>query len=139
MPIPTRRNARILAFQITYHRTKIGIQREGEELLFANTSLTSKHREFCRKLIDTTWKEQDKIDLVIQRYLKNWKQTRITDTLNALLRVGTCELLFFPETDGKIVFNETIEICRHYVDERATKLCNGVLHTIWQNEIPKPE
>ena len=36
------------------------------------------------------------------------------------MRVAVGELLFFPETDGKVVFNEAIEICRSYVDKDAT-------------------
>ncbi|MCP4753411.1 MAG: transcription antitermination factor NusB [Proteobacteria bacterium] len=133
MSNPTRRQARTLAFQIIYHRAKIGIHQEGEKLLFENASLSGKHRDFGCELIDTAWRELNKIDSTIQRHLINWKQTRISDALNALLRISTSELLFFPETDGRVVFNEAIEICRSYVDERATKILNGVLHAVWED------
>ena len=134
MPLSSRRKARILAFQVVYHRKKIGIQKEGEELLFTNTYLSKDHRNFSQNLIDTSWRELENIDQAIQQHLINWRQTRISETLNALLRISICELLFFPETDQKIVFNEAIEICRDYVDKRATKILNGVLHSIWQDK-----
>lgn len=132
MPISSRRQARILAYQTLYQRKKIGIQPRGEELLFKATPLADKYSDFCKQLIDTTWKELNAVDETIQRHLTNWKQTRISESLNALIRIATCELLYFPDTDGKVVLNEAIEICRSYVDNQATKILNGVLHAIWQ-------
>ncbi|NQU63460.1 MAG: transcription antitermination factor NusB [SAR324 cluster bacterium] len=134
MPISSRRKARILAYQTLYQRKKIGIQTRGEEILFKATPLSDKYSDFCKQLIETTWKELNAIDETIQRHLTNWKQTRISESLNALIRIATCELLYFPDTDGKIVLNETIEICRSYVDSQATKILNGVLHAIWQEK-----
>ncbi|MBU2644512.1 transcription antitermination factor NusB [bacterium] len=143
MSTSNRRKARILAYQTLYQRKKIGIQPAGEARLFLEHPLSDKYSEFCRQLIDTTWKELSTIDGTIQRYLINWKQTRISESLNALLRIATCELLFFPDTDGKVVLNEAIEICRSYVDSQATKILNGVLHAVWQegvtSEPPAPD
>jgi len=132
MPISNRRKARILAYQTLYQRKKIGIQPQGEAHLLSQTPLAEKYEDFYRKVIDTTWKELDTIDKTIQGHLINWKQARISESLNALLRIATCELLFFPDTDGKVVLNEAIEICRAYIDSQATKILNGVLHAIWQ-------
>lgn len=135
MSISNRRKARILAYQILYQRKKIGIQATGEDRLFEETPLADKYVNFCRQLIDTTWKELETIDKTIQRHLINWKQTRISESLNALFRIATCELLYFPDTDGKVVLNEAIEICRSYVDTQATRILNGVLHSIWQKQL----
>lgn len=132
MPISNRRKARILAYQILYQRKKIGIQPEGEERLFRETPLAEKYADFCRNLIEITWRELETIDSHIQSHLINWKQARISESLNALLRIATAELLYFPNTDGKVVLNEAIEICRRYVDAQATKILNGVLHAIMQ-------
>ncbi len=133
MSRPTRSKARILAFQTVYNRAKLGVNQQGEELLYKNSKLSKPYETFSQSLADKTWQKLSEIDSAIKQHLINWKQTRISDTLNALLRIATCEILFFPETDSKVVFNEAIEICRNYVDEKATKLCNGVLHSIWQD------
>lgn len=133
MPSSTRRNARILAFQMIYSREKIGILESGESILFNNNPLSSEYKEFCHKLVALTWEKIEEIDSKIQEYLINWKQYRITDSLNALMRISICELMFFSNTDGKVILNEAIEICRSHVDERAIKILNGVLHSIWQN------
>ncbi|MBT3226233.1 MAG: transcription antitermination factor NusB [Deltaproteobacteria bacterium] len=134
MPISSRRQARILAYQTLYQRKKIGIHPTGEELLFNDNPLAEKYSDFCHQLIETTWKELATVDETIQRHLTNWRQARISDSLNALLRIATSELLFFPDIDGKVVLNEAIEICRNYVDAQATKILNGVLHAIWQEK-----
>ncbi len=133
MPTSTRHQARILAFQIIYNREKIGIHPQGEDLHIKDSGLTDNYLDFSRQLINLTWQHLVEIDKRIQQNLINWKQSRISETLNALLRIAACELIYFPETDGKIVLNEAIEICRGYVGEKATKICNGVLHAIGQN------
>lgn len=134
MPISSRRQARILAYQTLYQRKKIGVHPAGEELLFNTNPLAEKYSDFCHQLIETTWKELSTVDETIQRHLLNWRQTRISESLNALMRIATGELLYFPDIDGKIVLNEAIEICRSYVDTQATKILNGVLHAIWQEK-----
>jgi len=139
MPISSRRQARILAYQTLYQRKKIGIHPAGEELLFNANPLAEKYLDFCHQLIETTWKELSTVDETIQRHLLNWRQTRISESLNALMRIATSELLYFTDIDGKIVLNEAIEICRSYVDTQATKILNGVLHAIWQEKSnPQP-
>ncbi|MBU2515072.1 transcription antitermination factor NusB [bacterium] len=130
MPIPTRHSARILALQIVYSREKLGVNHTGESAVFDESLLKGKYKEFSSLLIETTWNNLTNVDQTIQKYLKNWKQTRLTDTLNALLRISVAEMLYFPDTESKIIINEAIEICREFVDEKATKMCNGVLHSV---------
>ncbi len=134
MSKPTRHSARILALQIIYSRGKLGVNHDGEREIFEQSKLKGKYKEFSAQLIETTWTNLSQVDLTIQRFLKNWKQTRLTDTLNALLRISVAEIVYFPDTESKIIINEAIEICREFVDEKATKICNGVLHSV-SNEI----
>jgi transcription antitermination protein NusB len=136
MTSSSRRSARVLAFQIVYQRDKTGIQPENEVRILESEGLSDLHRQFCQALIDLTRQHHHAIDAEIQRYLKNWRQGRITDSLNALFRVAVCELLFFPDTDGKVVLNEAIEICRGFVDQNATGILNGVLNAVWKARPP---
>lgn len=133
MPNPSRHKSRILAFQIIYSRGKLGLNSVGENKLLKESGLPPKFHDFSIELVDTTWQNLETIDKAIQDHLKNWKQNRLTDTLNALLRMSVCELLYFDAIENKVVFNEAIEICREYVDEQATRICNGVLHAVSEN------
>ena len=132
MSKPSRRKARIVALQTIYSRSRFKYIEEAEVLIAKDSKLPKKHQKFAQNLIRKTWKNLEEIDQSITRNLKNWKQYRLSETLNALLRIGTCELMYFPETDAKIVFNESIELCKSFVGEQATKICNGVLHAVWQ-------
>lgn len=129
----TRRAAREIAFQVLYHRSKLGVTPYGEDLLIQSIQTNKKQYSYCTYLIQHTWDNLDQIDSVIEKHLINWKQSRLSDSLNALLRLGIFELLFEKEIDGKVILNETLEICKKYVDEKATKMCNGVLHAVYQS------
>ena len=130
MPKASRHDARILALQIVYSRSKIGKNLPGEKLVLEDSQLHNKYIDFANLLVDKTWDNLKEIDGSIQKHLKNWKQDRLTGTLNALLRISVAELKYFSETERKVVFNEAIELCREFVDEKATKMCNGVLHSV---------
>lgn len=129
MQKPSRHRARILAFQTIYCRHKLGNNPSGEKYLLSESGLQGKYKTFSNQLTEQTWNRLEEIDGIIQKHLKNWKQHRITDTLNALLRVGIGEMLHYKDTESKIIINEALEICKRYVDEKATKICNGVLHS----------
>lgn len=129
MPKPSRHQARVLAFQTIYSRHKLGINPKGESHLLIESGLQGKYKDFSQGLINATWERLSTIDGIIQKFLKNWKQHRISDSLNALLRIGIGELLHYKDTESKIIINEALEICKKFVDEKATKMCNGVLHS----------
>lgn len=129
MALPSRRSARVLAFQILYQRSTLGVFEESEKALFQHGDLKQKHIQFATDLIQVTWDNQAFIDQIISSNLSGWRQGRLSNTLNTIFRFSTCELLM-KELDEKIIINEAIEICRYYSDKGATKLCNGVLNSI---------
>jgi N utilization substance protein B len=129
MPKPSRHQARILAFRTIYSRHKLGVNPNGENHLVIESGLQGKYKDFSQDLTNSTWERLNEIDGIIQKVLKNWKQHRISDTLNALLRISIGEMLHYKETESNIIINEAIEICKKFVDEKATKICNGVLHS----------
>lgn len=132
MPRPYRRKARVVALQTIYSRSRFKFIEETEVLIARDIKLPKNYRIFAQELIVKTWKNLGEIDRSIGRNLINWKQTRLSETLSALLRIGTCELIYFPHTDAKVVFNESIELCKTFVGKQATKICNGVLNAVWE-------
>ena len=147
MSTKNRRQARLNAIQVIYSRQCLPAHPQFEELLYQSTKIDTHVASFTSDLLDRTWDNLKTIDKLIQQHLKNWKQNRISPVLNAILRVATSELLYFEETDAKVVFNEAVEITKKMVGDQATKICNGVLHGIWtanqdakQSKLPlKPE
>ncbi|MDT8447940.1 MAG: transcription antitermination factor NusB [bacterium] len=130
MPHHERRIARVLAFNCQYQRQRLGQNPPAEALLLETSQLSAKNLEFTRNLLSQVQAKQSEIDQLIGRHSKNWKQSRLLETLNALLRISIAELMLPGETDTKVVFNEAIEICRNFVGERSVKLLNGILNAV---------
>ncbi|OGH04765.1 MAG: transcription antitermination factor NusB [Candidatus Lambdaproteobacteria bacterium RIFOXYD1_FULL_56_27] len=132
MPQLDRRQARTLAFLCQYQRQRLPGIAPAEEMLMSSTRIKPKNLEFAQNLLATVLSRQEEIDRLIQKHSSNWKQSRLLEPLNALLRVSIAELLAVEEVDDKVVFNEAIEICRAYVGEKSIKLLNGILHAVSQ-------
>jgi len=127
----SRRQARILALVCQYQRQKLDETSSSENRAFTSSNLPEKLQDFARLLLDTAANKGSEIDQMVEKNLPSgWKQSRLLEPLNALLRISIAELLAMPQTDSKVVFNESIELCRLYVSEGSTKLLNGLLHTI---------
>ena len=47
-----------------------------------------------------------------------------------LLRMGICELLYFPDIPPKVTINELIEVAKSFSTEKSGKFINGVLDAI---------
>jgi transcription antitermination protein NusB len=127
----SRRKSRELAVKLLYSRDRLDNTNALEHFIHPNTTQGKTIDEFANELAETAWNNLVAIDEMIQKNLKNWKQNRISPVLNAILRISIAEILFNQNTDGKVILNEAIELCKSLVGEQATKICNGVLHAVW--------
>ncbi len=139
MKAPPRRKARIAALQILYSRSQAGISHQGERLIGLEANLKEEGLAFARSLVTRAWADLNEVDRFIQEALQEWRQERLSSSLNALLRLAVSELLYWPETDAKVIFNEALDLCKSYVDPEATSLVNGLLHrvAVMKNRLPK--
>lgn len=86
--------------------------------------------QFCEWLIDTTLENEESYKQLINKYLKKgWVFDRLGKMEQAILLIGTCELLE-SELDAHIVINEAILNAKEFCDEDAYKYINGVLHQV---------
>lgn len=127
----SRRKSRELAVKLLYSRDRLDNTNELEVYIHPDTPQGGTIDEFANQLAESAWNNLVAIDEMIQKNLKNWKQSRISPVLNAILRISIGEMLYHQKTDGKVVLNEAIELCKSLVGEQATKICNGVLHAVW--------
>lgn len=72
-----------------------------------------------------------KIDALIEKYLKGWKLNRIVRLDLIIMRVAIFEMtspeLEVPQT---VALNEAIEIAKTYSDEKSAKFINGILSNL---------
>ena len=86
---------------------------------------------FGRALFEDFVAHRSPIDQVVDGSLTNWTIGRLAILDRCLLRLGCCELLHRPDIPPKTVFNEYIELAKHFGSEsRTTSLVNGVLDSI---------
>jgi N utilization substance protein B len=71
---------------------------------------------------------------MIAKKIKNWELDRIALIDRIVLRMGICELKYFPEIPPKVSINEAIELAKKFSTERSGKFVNGVLDAVY-NEL----
>ena len=67
---------------------------------------------------------------LIEPKLKNWDKDRVALIDLLLLRMGVCELSYFPTIPTKVTINEYIDIAKQYSTPQSGQFVNGVLDNI---------
>lgn len=89
--------------------------------------------EFVDEIVKGVIKNQDEINDIANKYLKNWTVDRLNQVDQAILSMGIYELKY-TKTPSIVSINEAIELSKKYSDEDVTKMINGVLDSIYHNE-----
>lgn len=87
-------------------------------------------KEFAEQLIHKVLAHVDEFDKMIQARVANWEMNRIALIDKLLLRMGICELFYFPDIPPKVSINESIEIAKIYSTGGSSKFINGILDAI---------
>ncbi len=102
--------------------------------LFSEFRLDKENYEFGKNLFLSVIEHSEELDEMIARKIKNWEIDRIALVDRIVLRMGICELKYFPEIPPKVSINEAIELAKKFSTERSGKFVNGVLDAIY-NEL----
>jgi N utilization substance protein B len=93
--------------------------------------LVSKEKlEFARKLVSTVMDKKDYCMELIVPKLKNWDAERIAVLDMILMRMGTCEFLYFETIPAKVTLNEYIDLAKDYSTPQSGHFVNGILDNI---------
>ena len=121
----SRREMRIIAFQLAYQQKKIGASYYTKKFMLEDLNVNTQKNII--RLLSKLKKKQKKINQLIQTFLVNWKQDRISTSLNIILQLAIAERMMSPKLAKSIIINEYLEITRMFSGEKAVKFCNGVL------------
>ena len=93
--------------------------------------LISKEKlQFGRELVKTVLEKKEFcMDMIIPK-LKNWDAERIAQLDMILMRMGTCEFLFFETIPAKVTLNEYIDLAKDYSTPQSGHFVNGILDNI---------
>ncbi len=87
-------------------------------------------KDFAEELVHKVLAHKEELDKEIKRRVDNWEMNRIALIDKILLRIGICELLYFPDIPPKVSINEAIEIAKTYSTARSGKFINGILDAV---------
>jgi N utilization substance protein B len=90
-------------------------------------------KDFSRILVQRTVANLKELDAMISRVIENWEYDRISVIDKIILRIGTCEMLYFNDIPPQISINEAIEIGKKYGGNDSGRFINGVLDAIRRN------
>lgn len=91
-------------------------------------------KDFANDLVNRVIIHSKELDLRIKERVDNWEMGRIALIDKLLLRMGICELFYFPDIPPKVSINECIEIAKIYSTAGSGKFINGILDAVL-NEI----
>jgi N utilization substance protein B len=126
-----RRLARELALKVLYRYEEgdADLPRAIQSVL-ETKKYQKEDKAFSRSLVERTIDNLDAIDKEIVQVLQNWEYDRISLVDKIILRLGTCELIYFSEIPSQISINEAIEIGKKYGGNDSGGFINGVLDAI---------
>jgi transcription antitermination protein NusB len=119
---------KVLQILYSYELNKDSIQLIREELLAEINEKAD--LEFANKLLDNVIAHLDELDIKIKSKVNNWELNRIALIDKILLRMGICEILYFPDIPPKVSINEIIEVAKTFSTAGSGKFINGILDAI---------
>lgn len=86
--------------------------------------------DFARNLVRTAMEKKEYTLDLIKPKLKNWDADRIALLDMILMRMGTCEFLYFETIPAKVTLNEYIDLAKDYSTAQSGHFVNGILDNI---------
>ena len=87
-------------------------------------------RAFATRLADGVVAQVEAIDPVITEAADHWRLERMQVMDRLILRLAVYEFLFEPETPGKVIINEALELARTFSADDSVRFINGILDAI---------
>jgi N utilization substance protein B len=126
-----RRRARELALRVLFELE--GTEKDGEASLRYQAGDMGAGEDvaaFARRLVNGTLAHIEPVDRSISEASLHWDLVDLGKVERAVLRLGTYEILFEPQTPLAVSIDESLELARIYAGDEAVPLVNGVLGRI---------
>ena len=100
-----------------------------------NVLLDTAEQAYLATMIKGLFTHLDEVESLLEKYLKNWKLSRLSKIEHTLLLMSIYELKYQPEVPFKVVINEAIELAKKYSNKDAGSFVNGILDAVYKNEV----
>lgn len=123
---------KVLQILYAYEMNNESLQSLSLEIL--NEITEESEKTFANELIQRVISNVKDLDSRIVQRVTNWEMSRIALIDKILLRMGICEILFFPDIPPKVSINESIEIAKDFSTAGSAKFINGILDAVLAEE-----
>lgn len=125
----TRRSrAREVALQLLFQDDfNSAADRAAAERFVQNRLRDPSLHTFCLGLYDGVRTHRADIDQRLAEAAENWRLPRMAGVDRNVLRLGTYELLYTPETPASVAIDEAIELARRFGTAESPAFVNGLL------------
>lgn len=117
-----------ILYQIFMYQTS-EIDYDVEDVINENLPIDN---DFAKKMVHGVLDNKDEIFDTANKYLKDWKMSRLGLTDQAILSMGIYELLY-TDTPSVVAINEAVELAKNYSDDKVKNMINGVLDKIYHD------
>ncbi len=100
-----------------------------EDSFIGNLQLSGKHLAYFQKLITAVPGHIGQIDQRISLHLDR-EMEKVDLIEQAILRIGTYELVFEDDIPVRVILNEAVELSKVFASEHAYRYVNGVLDKV---------
>ncbi len=83
--------------------------------------------KFAERLFLKIVNNQDEVDEIIKKHIKNWRIDRLNTVDRLVLRMAITEFLFFDQIPTKVTINEAIEVAKRFSTQKSGNFVNGIL------------
>lgn len=133
----SRREARVAAFELLY---QLGFRNEPLEeqkkMYLEVHPLEDADVAYFDAIVDGVSKEQEELDTIYSKYLKDWKQSRLPKVDVVLLRIAVYEMLHIEDVPVNVSISEAVVLAKRYSSEESKGYINAVLGKVG-NELEK--
>lgn len=146
----TKREAREFCLQFLYHfqlPAFLELKKETDSVaIFARMQefkqtlgieLDSEGQAYVATIVKGLLDKHDEIEEMLVKYLKNWKLSRVSKIEHTIFIMSIYELKYHPEVPGKVVINEAIELGKKYSTKESAGFLNGILDSIYKQELKR--
>jgi N utilization substance protein B len=130
--VATRRAARERALGLAYESEMRGLSATA---LLAEQPVEPD--EYACRIVIGADEHSDEIDALIRKFSEHWSLERMPAVDRALLRLGTFELAWVPETPTGAIITEAVELAKQYSTKDSGRFVNGLLARIAEDVRPE--
>ncbi|MDE0333106.1 MAG: transcription antitermination factor NusB [Nitrospinae bacterium] len=131
-----RKAGRELAFQILYHTDRIGSLTPVEvDRYWRLHPADEDSKKFAERLISVFLEKNRQINDILTQASESWTLERMDAVSRSILRLGVCEMYYFPDVPPAVTIDEAIRLVKRYGPENAPSFVNGILDRLHQEKM----